>query len=188
MEVITIFIIAIGLCFDSFAVSVSSGLAMRDITFLKALRIAFFLALFQGGMPVLGWILGYEVKDYISEYDHWIAFTLLSIVGVKMIIESFKKDESCRINPLNIYFLLTISVATSIDALVVGVSFALISINTPILLIGFIIGSVTFIVAMLGILFGKKTGAKYGKRMEVLGGVILIGIGLKILLEHLNQV
>lgn len=183
LDFITIFLIAIGLCFDSFAVSVSSGLMMKHINFFDAMKIAFSLAFFQGMMPLLGWMAGKRISEYLSNYDHWIAFVLLSFIGLRMIWESQKADENKTFNPLNIWFLIYMSVATSIDALIIGLSFAFLKtdIYTSIL----IIGIVTFIAAMLGILFGKKAGAHFGKKMEVLGGIILIVIGFKILIEHL---
>lgn len=191
MEFITLFFLALSLSFDSFAVSVSSGLMLPGIRFFKACIIAFSLAFFQAVMPLIGWLAGISIREYLGEYDHWIAFGLLSALGIKMIIESLKSEEQRNnFHPLKPVVLLTMSIATSIDALIVGVSFAFI--ETPdqplwlaILLPVFVIGSVTFIMSMLGILFGKKAGSKLGKRMEMLGGVILIGIGLKILFEHL---
>jgi len=191
MEFITLFFLALSLSFDSFAVSVSSGLMLPGIRFFKACIIAFSLAFFQAVMPLIGWLAGISIREYLGEYDHWIAFGLLSALGIKMIIESLKSEEQRNnFHPLKPVVLLTMSIATSIDALIVGVSFAFI--ETPdqplwlaILLPVFVIGSVTFIMSMLGILFGKKAGSKLGKRMEMLGGVILIGIGVKILVEHL---
>jgi manganese efflux pump family protein len=188
MEIVTLFLLALGLSFDSFAVSVSSGLILPGIRFYKACIIAFSLAFFQALMPLLGWMAGLTVRDELAQFDHWIAFGLLALLGIKMIYESLKPEEHRNgFNPLKPAVLLTISLATSIDALIVGVSFAFL--ETPdipaILIPVIIIGSVTFIMSMLGILFGKKAGAKLGKRMEMLGGIILIGIGLKILTEHL---
>jgi len=191
MEFVTLLLLALSLSFDSFAVSVSSGLMLPGIRFFKACIIAFSLAFFQAVMPLIGWLAGISIRDYLGEYDHWIAFGLLSALGVKMIIESLKSEEQRNnFNPLKPLVLLTMSVATSIDALIVGVSFAFL--ETPdrplwlsILLPVLVIGSVTFIMSMLGILFGKKAGNHLGKRMELLGGVILIGIGVKILIEHL---
>ena len=185
MNLTTILLIAVGLSFDTFAVSVSSGLTIRQIRFFQAVKIAFTLAFFQSLMPLIGWILGNQVAGYIASYDHWFAFGLLSLLGLKMIYESLKNDkENSNFNPLNLVVLLGMSIATSIDALVVGVSFALIEINLYWSI--FIIGVVTFLVAMIGMLFGKKVGGKLGKRMEIIGGLILIGIGIKILLEHLQ--
>lgn len=188
MEVITLLLLAFGLSFDSFAVSVSSGMILPGIRFFKACIFAFSLAFFQGLMPVLGWYAGLTVRDELAFIDHWIAFGLLGILGIKMILESLKAEEhKNNFNPLKPSVLLAMSLATSIDALIVGVSFAFIQNpdSETIILPVLIIGSVTFIVSMLGILFGKKAGTRLGKRMEMLGGVILIAIGFKILVEHL---
>lgn len=183
LEFITIFLLAIGLCFDSFAVSVSSGLMMKHISFFDAMKISFSLAFFQGMMPLLGWMAGKRISEYLSNYDHWIAFGLLLVIGLRMIWESQKPEENKTFNPLNIWFIIYMSLATSIDALIVGLSFAFLKTNIYASII--IIGIVTFIASMLGILFGKKAGAHFGKKMEILGGIILIVIALKILLEHL---
>ena len=183
MDYIIILLIALGLCFDTFAVSVSSGIARQEITFLDACKIAIILAIFQAGMPILGWLMGEQVKHLISDFDHWIVFGILFLLGLKMIYESFKKEENKKFNPLNFWVMISMAIATSIDALAVGISFSII--DVPILITAFIIGSVTYLASMLGMLFGKKTGSFYGKKMEILGGLILIGIGLKILIQHL---
>ena len=184
MDILTIFLIAIGLSFDTFAVSVSSGLLKKEIEFFNATKIAFTLAFFQGLMPVIGWIAGLAVKDLISSFDHWVAFALLAILGIKMIWESFKSDtDKKNADPMKLKIMITMAIATSIDALVVGISFSII--DVPIILSILIIGSVTFIVSMLGILFGKKTAGALGKKMEIFGGLILIGIGVKILIQHI---
>ncbi len=182
MSLLTVFILALGLSFDTFAVSVSSGLMKKEIAFYQAIRVALILATFQAFMPLIGWMGGVSIKSYIEPIDHWVALALLSSIGVKMIAESFKPDCDKTLNPLNLRTNLTMALATSIDALAVGVSFALIEVNLPIAI--FVIGMVTFLVAMLGILMGKKSGARLGKPMEVLGGLILIAIGLKLVLEH----
>lgn len=182
MNLITLFLLSIGLCFDTFAVSVSSGLLRKEIVFWQAVRIAFFLALFQAVMPVLGWLGGISIKEWIESYDHWVALGILSILGIKMLIESFKKSEEKNINPLDIKVIISMALATSIDAFAVGISFAIIEVNM--LLAFIIIGSVTFITSMLGILFGKKTGSHFGQKMEIIGGIILISIGIKIVIEH----
>lgn len=184
MELVSIFLIALGLSVDSFAASVCSGLAIKEIRFFQAVKIAFFLALFQGGMPVIGWFIGWEINELIKEFDHWIAFILLAGLGSKMIYESLTNhEEDSSFNPLKLSVLLGISVATSIDALVVGFSMALIDVFIwwP----AVIIGIVTFIASMLGMLLGKKIGSQTSKRFEVLGGIVLILIGLRILIEHL---
>lgn len=184
MEIFTVFLLAIGLSFDSFAVSVCSGLNLPHIRFFQAAKIAFFLALFQALMPLVGWLVGNSIKSVIEPVDHWIAFGLLSLIGGKMIIESFSSSETREIkNPLNIRVILMLSLATSIDALAVGFSFA--TLLDKILIAVIIIGAVTFIASMLGILLGKKTGPKFNRYAEIIGGLILIFIGCKILFEHL---
>lgn len=183
MGIITILLIAFGLSFDTFAVSVSSGLILKKINFLNATKIAFVLAFFQGLMPLLGWLIGSGLKKYMMAYDHWIAFILLLVLGLKMIYESFENGEERQsINPMRLTVMVSMAIATSIDALIVGLSFAFFEVN--IFITVFLIGAVTFIVSMLGLLFGKKAGARLGKRMEIVGGLILIAIGLKILIEH----
>ncbi len=184
MGIVSLLIIAIGLSFDTFAVSVTTGLTVSHIRFWQAVRIALTLAFFQALMPLIGWFLGMQVDQYIKDYDHWIAFILLSVLGFKMIYESFKEEEdNSSFNPLKPLVVIGMAIATSIDALVVGVSFALIDINIFQSL--FIIGAITFLTAMVGMLFGKKVGGRLGKRMEIIGGIILFGIGLKILFSHL---
>ena len=185
MEISTVFLLAIGLSFDSFAVSVCSGLTLPKIRLFQAAKIAFFLALFQALMPLGGWLVGNSIKSLIEPVDHWIAFGLLSLIGGKMIIESFISSEVREIkNPLNIRVILTLSLATSIDALAVGFSFA--TLLDKILIAVFIIGVVTFVASMLGILLGKKTGPKFSRYSEIIGGLILIFIGCKILFEHIH--
>jgi putative Mn2+ efflux pump MntP len=184
MEIITVLLLAIGLSFDSFAVSVCSGLNLPHIRFFQAAKIAVFLALFQACMPLIGWLLGNSMKSLIEPVDHWIAFGLLSLIGGKMIIESFINSESREIkNPLHIRVILLLSLATSIDALAVGFSFS--TLIEKILLPVIIIGLVTFIASMLGILLGKKTGPTFNRYAEIFGGLILIAIGSKILIEHI---
>lgn len=185
MEILTIIFLAIGLSFDSFAVSVCSGLNLPQIRFFQAAKMAIFLALFQAFMPLIGWIVGNSMKSLIEPVDHWIAFGLLSLIGGKMVIESFINSETREIkNPLHIKVILMLSLATSIDALAVGFSFA--AFLDKILIAVFVIGLVTFIASMLGILLGKKTGPKLTRYAELMGGLILIIIGAKIMIEHLS--
>lgn len=134
-------------------------------------------------MPVIGWLIGEAVKSFITGIDHWIAFGLLGIIGVKMIQESFSSDSGEGKSILQIKTLILLSIATSIDALVVGITLSLIKI--PFILSISIIGLVTFIICFLGFLFGEKLGSRFGKRIEVLGGLVLIALGIKILIEHL---
>ncbi len=140
------------------------------------------MALFQALMPLLGWLAGKGITIYVKNFDHWIAFLLLSGLGIKMIYESFSKAEINKINPLDLKVRIGMAIATSIDALIIGFSFAFL--EYKIIASTLIIGFVTFLVSMLGLLFGKKIGTRLGKRMEIVGGLILIGIGVKILVEH----
>jgi manganese efflux pump family protein len=186
MELFTLMLIAIGLTFDTFAVSISTGLVASHIRFWQATKIGIILAFFQALMPFIGWIIGTQVKHLISNYDHWVAFGLLACIGIKMIVEGMKKEEDKNdFDPFRPMVVVGMAIATSIDAFIVGISFAFISINI-FLSIG-IIGFFTYLVAMLGMLFGKNVGKWFGKRMEIVGGLILIGIGVKILLEHILQ-
>jgi len=184
MDFITLLLLAIGLCFDTFAVSVSSGLLKKGILFWQAVRIAIILAIFQAIMPVFGWLGGISIKEWIEPFDHWIALGILSLLGLKMLIESQKKGENKIINPLDLKVIITMAFATSIDALAVGISFAIIQVNMIVAVLT--IGTVTFIASMLGIFFGKKTGSRLGQRMEIVGGLIVIAIGIKIVIEHLS--
>ena len=185
MELITLILLSVGLSVDSFAVSVSSGVIISEITFRKATRIAFSLAIFQAVMPLIGWFIGKRIESMVESFDHWLAFGLLAIIGGKMILESLKthKDTARKSNPLELKVLLGMSLATSIDALVVGISFGFIQVD--LWFASIIIGFTTFVFSMLGILFGKKIGGRFGEKMEIIGGIVLILIGLKILLEHL---
>jgi len=182
MDILTICLVALGLTFDSLAVSVSTGLIVRHIRFWMACKIAFLFAVFQGLMPLFGWFLGIQVRDYIINYDHWLAFIMLSGIGAKMIYESFQIEKK-EFNPTKFLVAAGLALATSIDALVVGVSFAFVKIN--IFLSVLIIGTMTFLVSMSGIFVGKKASGLYGNKIELLGGLILIAMGVKILIEHL---
>lgn len=185
MDILTIFFIAVGLAMDAFAVSIAGGLGMERLRIRYALRIALFFGAFQAIMPVIGFMAGLSIRDYIMHVDHWIAFGLLAFIGSKMIYESlFLDDDDKKMDPNDILLLLVLSVATSIDALAVGLSLSLL--NVEIFLPAFIIGIVTFILSYLGVLIGKSIGHLFEKRIEVLGGLVLIGIGVKILIEHLG--
>ncbi len=179
-----ILLIATGLSIDSFAVSVASGTKIQSSKLRNSLRIALFLSVFQGVMPVMGWIAGNGLKAYIAEVDHWIAFILLTLISAKMIYEGIKSDEKekDKSNPLKLPVLIGLSIATSIDALVVGISFALLSMD--ILISAIIIGLVTFLFSFTGLWFSIWISKYVDKKIEVFGGLVLFGIGLKILLEH----
>lgn len=183
MDVLTLVLIALGLSMDAFAVSVSCGLCGRAAKNRTALRVGLLFGGAQAVMPVLGWLAGSGLKDRIAAFDHWIAFALLAFIGLKMIVESFLLPER-RFDPRKTRVLLTLAVATSVDALAVGLSFGLLDggIAVPAL----VIGTVTFGVCWLGVELGDRVGAAWEKRAEIAGGFILIAIGVKILLEHLG--
>jgi len=176
---------------DAFAVSVSSGMCVTGLTFRYALRTALAFGLFQFIMPLAGFLVGTAFSGIIESWDHWIAFGLLAVVGGKMVwealntkdVSSCSEEERNKLNVLDLRVLLVLAVATSIDALAVGVSYSVI--RAPILPASTIIGLVTFVLCLLGCEFGKRIGSRLERWAEVAGGVVLIGIGLKILLEHL---
>jgi putative Mn2+ efflux pump MntP len=185
MGLASILIIAVGLSMDAFAVSISSGLNADRIRLGYALKIASFFGVFQAVMPIIGFAAGLSVRDFMAGIDHWIAFALLAFIGAKMIYEALSgREDGRRSNGHSLATLLVLSVATSIDALAVGISFSLLDIG--IIQPACIIGLATFLISLLGVLIGRKAGQHLGRTAEVLGGVILIGIGLKILLEHLS--
>ncbi len=184
MDFLIVLLIAISLSFDTFAISISSGLVYQQIKFFEASKIAITLAFFQTMMPLAGWGFGEQIRPYIEPFDHWIAFVLLLFLGFKMLREAFKIKEKKDFNPLHSLTLLTMAIATSIDALAVGFTFSII--NIPILYSALIIGFVTYFASMLGIFIGKKISFKNSSWIEVIGGIILIIIGTKILIEHLN--
>jgi putative Mn2+ efflux pump MntP len=184
MELITITVIAVGLAIDAFVVSIISGGAYRQLHVKHALRMAVFFGAFQAFMPLLGSLAGLSLKDYIQNYDHWIAFTLLAVVGGKMIYESFEiKSIEENPDPSNIFVLLVLSVATSIDALAIGITLSFITSSIASAVI--IIGLITFALSYAGVAIGKRFGHFFENRIEALGGLVLIGIGVKILCEHL---
>ncbi len=184
MDMITIFVVAFGLAMDAFAVSITSGTTIKHPRINNALKIAIFFGLFQAVMLLIGWLAGSGLKDFITGFDHWIAFGLLSLVGCKMIHESIKTESSKKeTNPMNVHVLLVLSVATSIDALVVGVSFAFLKILIVVSII--VVGIVTFLLSFLGVFAGNSFRHLFGNKIEIIGGLILIGIGIKILIEHL---
>jgi manganese efflux pump family protein len=184
VDFITILFIGIGLSMDAFAVSITSGLAIRKERLNSAIKIGFMFGMFQAIMPVIGWFSGSLLANFISQFDHWLAFILLSFIGIKMIYESFhEKDNKKHIQSMNFMFFFLLGIATSIDALIVGVSFAFL--NVSIMKSVIIIGLTTFSFSFTGVYIGNKVGHFFEKRVEIIGGLILIGIGVKILLEHL---
>jgi manganese efflux pump family protein len=173
-------IIAVGLALDAFAVSLCSGKKIGNRR--GAIRLSFHLGLFQFLMPVIGWYLGVRIAPFVQNVDHWIAFGLLLYIGLKMMKESFDGSEQIKYDPSKGKTLVALSVATSIDALVVGFSLAMVGIDIwrP----AIIIGIITALLSIVGIYLGKALGAKFGRKMEFIGGLIIIGIGTKILFEH----
>lgn len=186
MDLITTVLIAFGLAADAFAASITSGIKIKRLSIKNALMIATFFGFFQAIMPLVGWLVGRGLKGLISEVDHWVAFGLLSFVGYRMIYESIHAETTKKeVDPLNLYILLTLSIATSIDALVVGISFAFLQNYIATLVIS--IGVVTFILSFIGVFIGNRFGNWFNNKIEVVGGLILIFIGAKILFEHLSQ-
>lgn len=185
MSILTIFITALGLSMDALAVSVSSGMAVVPLRQLHALKMALFFGVFQALMPVFGYVLGMTFKDSISAFDHWIAFGLLSFIGGKLIYDSFLKEGEDRpaTNPFATGTLVVLATATSIDALAVGLSFSLLEV--PMFIAVLMIGAVTSLVCYPAVWLGSRLGRMFSKRAQLAGGLTLIGIGLKILVEHL---
>lgn len=184
LDLLTIIGIAFALSMDSFAVSVTNGIIIKKLRFGSALKIAFFFGAFQALMPLVGWAAGLTVRTYIQHLDHWIAFILLFVIGGRMIAGSFRKDKDNNSSDCRSFSnLLLMSIATSIDALAVGLSFAMLDMNIfyPIA----IIGAITFVNCLVGIHIGNRIGRFLGNRLEIIGGAILILIGVKILVEHL---
>lgn len=184
MELFEIIVIAIGLAMDAFAVSVCKGLSMKKIDWKKTIIIAVYFGVFQALMPVFGYFLGSTFSAFVQKVDHWIAFILLSIIGVNMIKESTDDEVEKRNDNVDFKTMVVLAIATSIDALAVGVTFAFFEVN--ILLAISIIGIITFILSIFGVIIGNKFGDKFQNKAELAGGIILIIIGVKILLEHLG--
>lgn len=184
MDFLSLFILAVGLSMDAFAVSVCKGLAMSKITFKKAAICGIWFGGFQALMPLIGYFLGIQFKDYITSIDHWVAFILLCIIGINMIREALSKDEEEPNASLDVKTMFMMAVATSIDALAVGVTFAFLPDTNIWAAISFI-GIITFILSMIGVKIGNIFGTKYKSKAEFAGGLILIILGLKILLEHI---
>lgn len=189
MSFVELFLIAVGLAMDAFAVSICKGLQMKKINYRHGAVIALFFGVFQGVMPLLGWFLGSSFGSYITRADHWVAFVLLAFIGGKMIYEALHGDDDEEVSEggdtLDIKELFILSIATSIDALAVGITFALLP-DTNIWVSITAIAVVTFVLSLVGVVIGNRFGTKYKNKAELFGGVILVLIGLKILLEHLG--
>ena len=181
MTYIEIFMIAIGISMDAFAVSMGAGTNRNMQTSDSTFRLSFHFGLFQFMMPILGWLVGRTVESYIKTTDHWIAFGLLTFIGIKMVYEYFQAEKASRNNPSKGWSLISLSIATSIDAFAVGLSLAFLQIN--ILLPCIIFGIITGAFSYTGIKLGIRLGKRFGKKMELIGGLILVLIGLKILVS-----
>ena len=189
MTILDILLIAVALAMDCFTVSMVSGVMTRKMFWGRNLRMAFLFGFFQAAMPFIGWIAIHYFQSSVEAYDHWIAFGLLLLIGGKMILDAFKEEDEATFNPLNLGTQLTLAVATSIDALAVGISFSCSGYGTmqSLILPLAVIGLVSFIFSIAGLLLGVRFGGAVARRFkpEIIGGVILIAIGVKILLEHL---
>ena len=184
MDSITILAIALGLSFDTFAVSLSYGVVRSGILFRQAVWIAAVLAVFQGGLTIAGYFLGSVISNALKATDHWVALGLLTFLGIKMIIEGLKKTSDKETKDFSsTVVLLTIAIGTSIDAFAIGISFAIL--DVMIWRAGIMIGAVTFLASMTAIRIGKSAGERLGNKVEIIGGIILVAIGLKIFLEHM---
>ena len=188
MGITELLLISVGLAMDAFSVSVCKGLSMKKLDLKGGVITALFFGAFQAFMPVIGYFLGSRFADFISSFSHWVSFGLLAVIGGKMMIEAIKggDDESENEYRLNIKELFVLAVATSIDALAVGIVFA--AEKTPVITSVTIIGAITFLLSLAGVYIGHRFGSKYEKKAELAGGAILIFIGVKLLLEGLGVI
>lgn len=184
MGFIELFILAIGLSMDAFAVSICKGLALQKSTVKSSIIVGLWFGGFQALMPIIGYILGVQFKDKITSIDHWIAFVLLGLIGINMIREALSNDEEPSDQSLNCKTMLLLAIATSIDALAVGITFAFL--NVHLIYAVSLIGLTTFVLSAVGVKIGNIFGAKYKSKAELAGGIILILLGTKILLQHLG--
>ncbi len=184
MSLLTLFITAVGLSMDAFAVAICKGLAMKKLDLKKALIIGLWFGGFQALMPTIGYLLGSRFEQYVTAIDHWIAFVLLSLIGINMIKEALSKEENDADDSTDIKTMFLLAVATSIDALAVGITYAFLKVAI-IPAVSFI-GIITFVLSIAGVKIGNVFGMKYKAKAELAGGIILILMGAKILLEHLE--
>ena len=185
MEILEIILISISLAMDAFAVSICKGLSMSKIDWKKGVIIGLYFGIFQALMPTIGYFLGTTFETLVTSFDHWIIFILLFVIGGNMILESFSQsDENDESSDINFSSMVVLAIATSIDALAVGITFAFMDIN--IFSTVSLIGLITFVLTVIGVKIGNKFGNKYESKAKLLGGIILILIGVKILFEHLQ--
>ncbi|UCC61110.1 MAG: manganese efflux pump [Dehalococcoidia bacterium] len=184
MDLLSILLIAVSLSLDCFAVAIAGSISMLHVTHRQVLRISASFGLFQAGMLVIGWLLGNTIVDIIESFAHWVAFGLLALVGLRMIKEAFESDEDGERTDITRGFaLISLSIATSIDSLAVGLSLAFLESRLPLAAIA--IGSVAFLFTAGGFYFGRRLGSLFGRRAEVIGGIVLIGLGLRIVLTEM---
>ena len=190
MDIVGLLVIGVGLSMDAFAVALCKGLGMKRVNYTHALIIAAFFGVFQALMPLIGWALGTQFERFITPIDHWIAFGLLAFIGAKMLIDAFRSGKSeeedaqdTSQEKLDIRELFMLAIATSIEALAVGITFAFLHVN--IVFSASVIGLTTFVISLAGVVIGNKFGARFEKPATIIGGVVLILIGVKILIEHL---
>ncbi len=186
MDFASVVLIAIGLAMDAFAVSICKGLAMQKPTVRSMVVVGLWFGVFQAVMPLIGYFLGTAVYDLIESVDHWVAFFLLLLIGLNMVREGLRRDDEELDDRTDFRTMLLLAVATSIDALAVGISFAMD--GTEIFSAAAVIGVVTFLISAVGVKIGSFVGDRFGARAEILGGIVLVAIGCEILLEHLGYI
>lgn len=188
MSTIEIVLVGVSLAMDAFAVSTCKGLSMPKINYKHALIIALFFGVFQAVMPLIGWLLGSTFEKYITTFDHWIAFALLLMLGIKALVDAIKDKDDDKNEEYKLDFkeLTVLAIATSIDALAVGVTFAFLQVSLALSVS--LIGVITFVLCLIGVMIGNKFGSKWKKPASIAGGVVLILMGVKILLEHLGVI
>ena len=184
MGLLEILLIGIGLAMDAFAVSICKGLPMKKMNWKKAIIVGLYFGIFQAIMPIIGFFLGTTFESLVTKIDHWIAFVLLVFIGANMLKEAFSSEcEGCN-DSVNFKTMIILAIATSIDALAIGITFGFLNVNLPLAIA--VIGSITFVLCIIGVKIGNKFGNKYQDKAEIAGGIILILMGVKILLEHLG--
>lgn len=184
MNIISLFVLAVGVSMDAFAVSICKGLAIQRFSLKKAAIVGAWFGGFQALMPAIGYVLGIQFADKIEAFDHWIAFILLAFLGIKMIREAFHSKGEEENDDISFRIMFILSIATSIDALAVGITLAFLEVN--ILTAVLFIGCVTFLCSAVGVKIGHAFGTKYKSKAEIFGGAVLVFLGVKILLEHLG--
>lgn len=183
MGLVELIILSVGLAMDAFAVSICKGLAMKKMKWKNAIIIGLYFGIFQAIMPLIGYLLGVSFQSAITSIDHWVAFVLLVGIGANMIREAMSKEKEEASDSIKVKDMLILAIATSIDALAIGITFAFLEVN--ITLAVSLIGIITFIISVIGVKIGNIFGDKYERKAELAGGIILIGLGIKILIEHL---